>query len=73
MEKYLIHLPSLKTHQNQILCVDDYGVEGEIKQQKWYDIIEESEKVFIIKNEWDESLAYSKSRFRKQKQNLPND
>lgn len=72
MEKYLISSKSLKNHSNQIFCVDDYGVEGELKQKKWYDIIEESEKVFIIKNEWDEFLAYCKSRFRKQKQNLPN-
>ena len=73
MDKYLIHLPSLESHQNQVYCVDDYGVEGELKLKKWYDIIEELEKVFIIKNEWGECLTYSKSRFRKEKRNLPND
>jgi len=71
MEKYLIDPISLENHFNQVFCIDDYGVEGELFQKKWYDIISQTENRFVIKNEWGEILPYSKTRFRIQKQNLP--
>lgn len=71
MDKYLINPESLKPKPNQILCLDDYGIEGELVVKKWYEIINEDEKLYFVKNEWFETLGYSKLRFRKQKQNLP--
>lgn len=71
MEKYLINTKSIKNRTNQIFCVDNYGVEGEIIPKKWYDIISEDMKVFTIKNEWGEIETYSKNRFKKQKPNKP--
>jgi hypothetical protein len=71
MDKYLIDPNSLKSKQNQVYCLDDYGVEGELNIKKWYDVIDEDEKFYFIKNEWYEILGYSKLRFRKQKQNFP--
>lgn len=71
MEKYLFKESTKINHQNQIFCVDDYGVEGEIIQKKWYNIITENITTFTLKNEWGETMPYSKERFRIQKQNLP--
>ena len=73
MNKYLVDTKSLMTRQNYIFCVDDYGVEGEIKPNKWYKIIEEDERVYSILNEWGEVETYSKQRFRIEKENLPNE
>jgi hypothetical protein len=69
MNKYLINMKSLKNYENHVFCVDDYGVEGEIKPNKWYKIIEQDDRVYSIKNEWDEVETYSKKRFRIQKEN----
>ena len=71
MEKYLVDKKSLITRKDQVFCVDDYGVESEIIPKKWYDIINETEKVYFIKNEWGEIETYSKKRFKRQKENLP--
>jgi hypothetical protein len=71
MEKYLINIKSMKNHQNQIFCVNDYGVEGEISLFKWYDIVEESQGVYTIINEWGEKETYSKTRFKLEKPNKP--
>jgi hypothetical protein len=73
MNKYLINQRSMNNRINQAFCVDDYGVETEIKPKKWYDVICESEQFYTIKNEWNELQNYLKSRFRLQKQNLPNE
>lgn len=62
----------LNNTTNQIFCIDDYGVEGEIFTKKWYEKLSENDKVYTIKNEWNEIQTYSKNRFRLQKQNLPN-
>ena len=71
MEKYLLNQKSLKSHQNQVFCVDDYGVESEIIPKKWYEIVSETDKVYTIRNEWGEIETYSKKRFKIQKENLP--
>jgi hypothetical protein len=73
MNKYLINVKSLSNKDNHILCVDDYGVEGELKPNKWYKIIEQDSKVYAIKNEWGEIETYSKKRFRIQKENYPHE
>lgn len=73
MNKYLINLKSLPRRDNQVFCVDDYGVEGEIKVNKWYKIIEQDSKVYCIKNEWGELETYSKERFRILKENYPHE
>lgn len=73
MNKYLINKKSVPNRSNQVFCIDDYGVEGEIKPKKWYKIIEEDSNVYSIKNEWGEIENYSKKRFRIQKENYPHD
>ena len=73
MEKYLINLSSINGHKDQIFCIDDYGVEGEIIPNKWYKIIEQDDKVYSIKNDWGEIETYSKNRFRIQKENYPHE
>lgn len=71
MEKYLINTKSIKNRNNQIFCIDDYGVEGEIKINYWYEIICEDSTVYTLKNEWGEIETYSRNRFKKQKPNKP--
>ena len=71
MEKYLINNKSIVDHKNQVLCVDNYGVEGEIIPNKWYDKVNETNLVYYLKNEWGEIETYSKMRFRVQKENIP--
>lgn len=66
-------MKSLPNKHNHVMCVDDYGIEGELKPKKWYKIIEQSDNVYSIKNEWDEIETYSKKRFRIQKENYPNE
>lgn len=73
MEKYLISKKSLETPHNLIFCVDDYGIEGELHNRKWYEFLEESNSTFKLINEWSEIETYSKSRFRIRKDNLPNE
>jgi hypothetical protein len=73
MEKYLINPLSLKSKHNQIFCIDDYGVEGEITPNNWYEIITELDSFYTIKNNWGEIETYLKSRFRLIKQNLPHE
>ena len=64
-------MKSIVDRTNQIFCVDDYGVEGEIKPNKWYHFLKETEKVYFMRNEWGELETYSKKRFKIQKDNLP--
>lgn len=71
MNKYLINLKSINNRQNQVLCVDDYGVESEIIPNKWYLKIGENNKCYYLRNEWGEVETYSKLRFRLVKENLP--
>jgi hypothetical protein len=71
MNKYLFDPKSKETNQNKIFCIDDYGVEGEILPNKWYDILNETNLVYYLKNEWGEIETYSKMRFRVQKENIP--
>jgi hypothetical protein len=71
MEKYLIDTISMKSRHDQIFCVNDYGVEGELKLNNWYEIICEDSNVYTLKNEWGEIETYSKNRFKKQKPNKP--
>ena len=71
MNKYLINMKSINNRKNQVLCVDDYGVEGEILPNKWYIKISENSKCYYLQNEWGEVETYSKLRFRLVKENLP--
>jgi len=73
MNKYLINMENITNYDNHVFCIDDYGVEGEIKLKKWYKIIEQDEKVYAIKNEWGEIETYSKNRFRIKKENYPHE
>ncbi len=71
MNKYLINTKIPTPNKNQVLCVNDYGVEGEIIPKKWYNKISENNTTYYLQNEWGEVETYSKDRFRVLKDNLP--
>ena len=50
MNKYLINMKSIKNRENHVLCVDDYGVEGEIIPKKWYLKISENNTTYYLQN-----------------------